>query len=113
MFLSPHDNDQGDSLSFMNLYLANALVRVVSENFSQYSISMQRSLLEGIFQLADECKENLSERPDALEYDHFQISLTLIKLFASEALKNGNLSEGFQLVAECAGPMAAFPQDAV
>ena len=53
------------------------------------------------------------ERPDALEYDHFQISLTLIKLFASEALKNGNLSEGFQLVAECAGPMAAFPQDAV
>ena len=36
----------------------------------------------------------------------FQTSLTLAKLFASEALKNGNLAEGFRLVAECFWPLA-------
>ena len=95
----------------MDLHTANALVLVVSENYSQYSSAMQRSLLEGIFQLADECKENLSEQPNAPDYDHFQTSLTLAKLFANEALKNGNLAEGFRLVAECFWPLADVPED--
>ena len=97
----------------MDLHSANALVLLVTENYSQYSIAMQRSLLEGIFQLADECKENLSEEPDAPAYDHFQTSLTLAKLFASDALKSGNLVEGFRLVAECFWPLAAVPSDVV
>ena len=54
----------------MDLAAANAFVLVVSENFSQYSVATQRALLEGIFQLADECKEDLNERPDAPEYAH-------------------------------------------
>ncbi len=92
----------------MDLSTANAFVLVVSENFSHYSIATQRALLEGIFHLADECKENLNERPDAPEYEHLQTSLSLAKLFASDALKNGNLREGFRLAAECFWPTTAY-----
>ena len=94
----------------MDLLTANAFILVVSGNFSQYSIATQRTLLEGIFQLADECQEDLNERPDAPEYEHLQTSLSLAKLFASGALKNGNLREGFRLAAECFRPTAAYSE---
>jgi hypothetical protein len=80
---------------------------VVSENYSQYNVATQRNLLDGIFQLADECKENLYNQPHAFEYEQFQISLSLVKLFVSDALKNDNLPEGFRLAAACFWPMAA------
>ncbi|MGH8092527.1 MAG: hypothetical protein ACREIF_03520 [Chthoniobacterales bacterium] len=95
----------------MDLRSANAFVLLVSENYSQYSVAMQRSLLEGIFQLADECKETLSEDPNSPGYDHFQTSLILAKLFASDALKRGNLVEGFRLAADCFWPLVAVPED--
>jgi hypothetical protein len=95
----------------MDLQTANAFVLVVSENFSQYCGATQRNLLDGIFQLADECKEDLSERPDAQGYEHLQTSLSLVKLFVSDALKNGNFAEGFRLAAECFWPTAAVPRE--
>jgi hypothetical protein len=94
----------------MDLSTANAFVFVVSDNFAHYSIATQRTLLEGCFQLADECKEDLTKRSDVSAYEHLQTSLTLAKLFASDALKNGDLREGFRLVAECFWPTAAVPQ---
>jgi|ERR1044071_7282236 hypothetical protein len=97
----------------MDLQTANALVLVIGENYSHYCVATQRNLLDGIFQLADECKEDLYERPNAPDYEQFQTSLSLVKLFVSEALKNGNLPEGFRLAAECFWPTAAMPQDFV
>ncbi len=97
----------------MDLQTANALVMVIGENFSRYCIATQRNLLDGIFQLADECKEDLYERPNATDYEQFQSSLSLAKHFVGEALKNGNLAEGFRLAAECFWPTAAMPQDFV
>ena len=73
----------------MDVQTANALVMVIGENYSHYCIATQRNLLDGIFQLADECKEDLYERPNAPDYEQFQTSLSLVKLFVSEALKNG------------------------
>ena len=69
----------------------------MSENFFHYCRATQRNLLDGIFQLADECNEDLSERPDAQGYEHLQTSPSLVKLFVSDALKNGNFPEGFRL----------------
>ncbi len=95
----------------MDLQTANAFVRVVSENFSNYCRATQRDLLDGIFQLADECTEDLHERPDAQSYEHLQTSLSLAKLFVSDALKNGNFAEGFRLATECFWPTAAVPRE--
>jgi hypothetical protein len=94
----------------MDLQLANAVVLVVSENFSQYGDATQRDLLEGIFELADDCKEGLSERPDAQDYEHLQTCLSLAKLFVSDALKDGNFVEGFRRAAECFWPTAVVPR---
>jgi RNAse (barnase) inhibitor barstar len=91
----------------MDLSAANALVMVVSENFAQYPIETQRSLLEGIFQLADECQENLDDLPDTLTNEHLRTNLVLAKLLTSQALKNGALREGFSQAAQCFWPMAA------
>ncbi len=102
--------DNRSPLTIMDLQTANAFVIVVSENFSRYSRSTQQNLLDGIFQLADECKEDLSERPDAQGYEHLQTSLSLVKLFVSDALKNGDFPEGFRLAAECFWPAAAVPR---
>ena len=98
-------------LGIMDLHSANAFVFVVSENFSRYCRATQRDLLDGIFQLADECKEDLGERPDAQGYEHLQTSLSLVKLFVSDALKNGNFAEGFRLAAECFSPTGAVPSE--
>ena len=95
----------------MDLNTASAFILVISENFSHYSAATQRNLLEGIFQLADECKENLTERPDAPFYEDIAAKLSLAKLFASDALKSGNFCEGFRLVAECFWPSAAVPEE--
>lgn len=85
----------------MELQYARTLVRVISETYSNYSIATQLDLLEGLFQLADECIESLRERSDPAEYQHLESSLTLAKYFADAALKNKDLAEGFRLVAEC------------
>jgi hypothetical protein len=95
----------------MDLQLASAFVRVVAENYSSYSVTTQRALLEGIFQLADECQENLSARVDAQQYEDLQTSLGLTKRFANEAIKNGDLCEGFRLAFESFWPGAMLPQD--
>ena len=57
--------------------------------------------MEGIFQLADVCQERLDERDDAFQYENLKASLSLVRLFANDALKSGNLAEGFRLTAEC------------
>ena len=88
----------------MDLEAANAFIRVITENHAHYSVAIQRVLLEGIFQLADECQENLKERTDAQQHADLQMSLELTKLFANEALKNGNLCEGFRLASESFWP---------
>ena len=95
----------------MDLEPASAFVRVMAENYSHYSVAIQRALLEGIFQLADECQENLQERADAQQYADLQTSLELTKLFASEALKSGNLGEGFRLASESFWPSPILLED--
>ena len=91
----------------MDLVAANSFVMVVSENFAQYSVETQRSLLEGIFQLADECQENLDDLPDTPMNEHLRTNLVLAKLLISQALKNGTLREGFSQAAQCFWPFAA------
>jgi len=91
----------------MDLSSANALVMVVSENFAQYPVETQRSLLEGIYQLADECQEGLPEAPDTAAAEHLRVTLILSKMLISAALKNGELREGFRQAAQCFWPMAA------
>jgi hypothetical protein len=95
----------------MDLEAASAFFRVIVENHSHYSVAIQRTLLEGIFQLADECQENLRERADAQQCADLQTSLELTKLFANEALKNGNLCEGFRLASESFWPSPVLPED--
>jgi hypothetical protein len=75
--------------------------------FGQHSAD----LLEGIFQLADVCQESLNERDDASQYENLKTSLSLVRLFANDALKHGNLAEGFRLAAECFAPATAVPQE--
>jgi len=91
----------------MDLSAANSFVMVVSENFAQYPVEIQRSLLEGIFQLADECQENLDDLPDTLKNEHLRTNLILAKLLISQALKNGALREGFLQASQCFWPIAA------
>ena len=93
----------------MDLQAVSAFFQVIADNYSHYSVATQRTLLEGIFQLADEYQENLRERADAHQYADLQTSLELTKLFAEEALKNGNLSEGFRLAAESCWPSPVLP----
>ena len=95
----------------MDLSTAALFVRVIAENSETYSVGTQRSLLEGIFQLADLCQERLDERDDAFQYENLNTSLSLVRLFASDALKHGNLAEGFRLAAECFAPATAVPQE--
>lgn len=96
----------------MDLQAASAFFRIVAENHSHYSVATQRVLLEGIFQLADECQENLRERADApQQYADLQTSLELAKHFANEALKNGILSEGFRLASESFWPSPVLRED--
>jgi hypothetical protein len=96
---------------FMDLHSANAFIRVIAENHSRYSVATQLALLEGIFQLADDCQEKLSERADAQQYESLQISLGLIKLFVDEALKSGDLPEGFRSAYESFRPGAVVPPE--
>lgn len=91
----------------MDLSAANALVMVVSENFAQYPVETQRRLLEGIFQLADECQENLDDLADTPTNGDLRTNLVLAKLLISNALKNGALREGFLQAAQCFWPIAA------
>jgi hypothetical protein len=93
----------------MDLSTAALFVRVIAENSGIYSVSMQQTLLEGIFQLADVCEESLNERDDASHYENLKTSLSLVRLFASDALKQGDLAEGFRLAAECFAPATAVP----
>jgi hypothetical protein len=95
----------------MDLHIANAFVRVIAENHSGYSVATQRALLEGIFQLADECEEKLSERADYKQYESLQISLGITKLFVNEALKSGDLREGFRFARESIRPGAILPEE--
>ncbi len=97
----------------MNLSSASAFVHVVSENFAQYPVETQRGLLEGIFQLADECQEDLGEAPDTPRNAEITTNLILSKLLISNALKNGKLRDGFQQAAQCFWPMVAPSQDSV
>ncbi len=85
----------------MDLQYARILVRAVVETHTQYSIATQMDLLEGLFQLADDCIESLRARSDAADHKHIELSLDLAKFFADAALKNKDLAEGFRLVAEC------------
>ena len=91
----------------MDLSSANAFVMVVSDNFAQYPVETQRSLLEGIFQLADECQEDLDELPDTPRNEEIRTNLILSKILISDALKNGELREGFRQAAHCFWPIAA------
>ena len=95
----------------MDLSTAALFVRVIAENSEVYSVGTQRMLLEGIFQLADVCQESLNDRDDASQYENLMTSLSLVRLFANDALKHGNLAEGFRLAAECFAPATAVPQE--
>jgi hypothetical protein len=61
--------------------------------------------------LVDECQEGLRTRIDARQYESQQISLGLTKLFANEALKNGDLCEGFRFAGESVRTGAIVPTE--
>jgi hypothetical protein len=102
-----------DSVTIMQMDMdaARAIILVLTENASLYSTATKRAVLEGIFELADDCRDEFAARPDATDYELAQTSLSLVKLFASNALKSGKLEEGLQLVGECFWPISA-PSDA-
>jgi hypothetical protein len=89
---------------------AALVVRVIAENFDKYPTSVQRNLLEGVFQLADVCEDELNQRSDGSHYENLKASLSLARFFVSGSLKNGDLAEGFRLAAECFSPATAVPQ---
>ncbi|MEO6970818.1 MAG: hypothetical protein ABI217_07975 [Chthoniobacterales bacterium] len=91
----------------MDLSAASAFVMIVSENFAQYPIETQRSLLEGLYQLADECQEDLDELPDSPVNADLRTSLLLSKILISDAFKKGEFREGFRHAAQCFWPMVA------
>ncbi len=91
----------------MDLSSASAFVMIASENFSQYPVETQRSLLEGIFHLADECKEDLGQLPETAAKVHLETTMTLLKSLISDALKAGAFREGFRHAAQCFWPVAA------
>ena len=97
----------------MDISAAKAFVLVLSENSAFYSRETQRSLLEGIFQLADECLDNLSPWCDAETSEQTMTSLSLAKRFANDALKSGNFSDGFQMAGECFWPISTSLQEFV
>ena len=90
----------------MDLGSAKAIVLILSENFSFYPPQTQRSALEGIFQLADECKEEVGREVSDVQCDGIQTSLSLVKMLLSESLKRGNLDEGFRAAHECFWPLS-------
>ena len=90
-------------------FTAALFVRVIAENSEIYSVSTHRTLLKGIFQLTDVCEESLNEREDASHYENLKTSLGLVRLFASDALKHGNLAEGLRAATECFAPATLVP----
>ena len=95
----------------MDFHVVNAFVQVIAENHSRYSVATQRALLEGIFQLTDECQEQLNERRDSKQYESLEISLGLTKFFVNEALKRGDLCGGFRFAYESIRPGAIVPEE--
>jgi|SRR3954453_17891394 len=91
----------------MDLSSASALVWVASENFAQYPPETQRSLLEGIFHLADDCKEELNQVPRNSTTIHLTATLSLLKSLISDALKAGEFEEGFRQARQCFWPIGA------
>ena len=89
----------------MELYAAQAMIMVLSENTKLYSDKTKRAVLDGIFQLAQECKEELALDPHPGNAEA-QISLSVAKNFASSALKTERLDDGLQAVGECFWPMS-------
>ena len=92
----------------MDVDAARAIILVLTENASLYSTATRRAVLEGIFELADDCREEFAARPDAADSQMAHTSLSLVQLFASDALKSGKLEEGFRLVGECFWPISAL-----
>jgi hypothetical protein len=92
----------------MDLWAASALVKVASENFTQYPPETQRSLLEGIFDLAHECKEELEHVPANSTTVHLTVTLGLLKSLISDAIKAGEFAEGFRQARQCFWPIDAL-----
>ena len=93
--------------SWRDLSSASALVWVASENFTQYPLETQRNLLEGIFHLADECKEELDQLSGNSTTIHLTATLTLLKSLISDAIKTGEFAEGFRQARQCFWPIEA------
>ena len=85
----------------MDFQSAIAIFRVIADNYSHYPAATQRSLLEGIYALADECQENLQRRSDLGKLEDLETSFEMTKLFAEDAFKSGEFAEGFRSAAEC------------
>jgi hypothetical protein len=91
----------------MHFEAAIAIFRVIADNYSHYPAATQRTLLEGIYELADECQENLKRRSDLRQVEDLQTSFEMTKLFAEDAFKSGKFAEGFRSAAECCWSNAA------
>jgi hypothetical protein len=91
----------------MDLSAASALVWVASENFTHYPPDTQRSLLEGIFCLADECKEELNHLPRNSTTIHLSATMSLLKSLISDAVKAGEFEKGFRQARQCFWPVEA------
>ncbi len=94
----------------MELHAAKAMIMVLSENTKLYSEETKRSVLDGIFQLAQECKEELALDPES-DDEAAQVSLSVAKNFASSALKSGRLNDGLRAVGECFWPISSLADE--
>jgi gamma-glutamylcyclotransferase (GGCT)/AIG2-like uncharacterized protein YtfP len=85
----------------MDLNAASSFVRLAQENHFRYEAAMQRELLNGIYQIADHCIEEIDQLEDDEEYREAREEIELMKQVVTSALESGDFTDGFRLAHEC------------
>jgi hypothetical protein len=101
VFMTPHPTFASPAnLLAMHLNLAEELARAANDSYESYDEFFQRELLHGVFELAQECADELKEREDAEEWENAIRELELAKDEISTALKAKNYAHGFVFAVE-------------
>jgi len=93
----------------MELHLASTFIRVIADNAHRYPVATQQALLEGIFQVADECHDQLQRMPDRDHFENVAISLDLVKSIVNDSFKHAQLNDGLRFAGECFPTELAVP----
>ena len=95
----------------MNIHAALRLIQVACDHQDSYNDYSRKSLLNGIYELADSCVESIQERDDRQKYEHAQSEIELIKDFAEKGLKSGDLATAFFHIADASQRAMSLPED--